>query len=57
MRIDHVIWGQQGARALQLSANPAPLRAVTVSTDTPVTLPWILRRLERLWVRPGAVPV
>ncbi|AHG89630.1 Capsule assembly protein Wzi [Gemmatirosa kalamazoonensis] len=46
--VDAVIWGQQGARSLQLSANAPPLRAVTLGTDTAVTLPWVLRVLGRV---------
>jgi len=46
--IDHVIWGQQGDRALQLSTNAPPLRSIVLATDTPVTLPWVLRRLGRV---------
>lgn len=40
---DEYRWGLGGARGMLLSANPRPLHSVTLSTDTAVTLPWILR--------------
>jgi hypothetical protein len=46
--IDQVIWGQQGARSLQLSENADPLRAILLGTDTAVTLPWFLRHVGRV---------
>lgn len=46
--IDALTWGQGGARSLLLSDNAPPLRAITLSTDTAVTLPWVLRRLGRV---------
>ena len=40
-------WGQAGARSLFLSGNAAPLRAISVGSDTAFALPWVLRRLGR----------
>lgn len=40
---DELRWGQSPLGALFISGNAAPLHALTVGTDTPVTLPWLLR--------------
>ena len=40
---DELRWGQSPTGSLFISGNAAPLHAVTVGTDTPVTLPWLLR--------------
>ncbi|HMC53726.1 MAG TPA: capsule assembly Wzi family protein [Gemmatimonadaceae bacterium] len=40
---DEMRWGQSATGALFISGNAAPLHALTIGTDTPVTLPWLLR--------------
>lgn len=40
---DEYRWGLGGARGMLLSANPRPLHSLTFSTDTAITLPWLLR--------------
>ncbi|MBV9881041.1 MAG: hypothetical protein JO180_11125 [Gemmatirosa sp.] len=41
--VDAARWGQGGARGLFLADNAPPLHAITLATDAPVTLPWVLR--------------
>lgn len=38
-------WGQGGANGMLLSANPRPLPAVSISSDTAFSFPWIFRHL------------
>jgi hypothetical protein len=40
---DELLWGQSPLGALFISGHAAPLRAVVIGTDTPITLPWLLR--------------
>jgi hypothetical protein len=40
---DEIRWGQSRNGALFISGNAAPLHAITLGTDTPITLPWLLR--------------
>lgn len=40
---DEMRWGQSPVGSMFLSGNAAPLHAITLSTDTPVTLPWLFR--------------
>ena len=42
---DERVWGQGGGNGMLLSANPRPLRGVTIANDTPFTLPGFMRRL------------
>lgn len=40
---DELRWGQSPSGAMFISGNAAPLHALTIGTDIPVTLPWVLR--------------
>jgi len=40
---DDVRWGQTPHGALLISGNAAPAPAISLGTDTPITLPWLLR--------------
>lgn len=40
---DELRWGQSPAASLFLSGNAPPFPAIQLSTDTPVTMPWLLR--------------
>src|SRR5213075_2244052 len=41
--LDEMRWGQSPAGAMFGSGNAAALPAITIGTDTPVTLPWLFR--------------
>jgi Capsule assembly protein Wzi len=45
---DEYLWGLGGTRGMLLSANPQPLHSVTLSTDTAITLPWLLHAVGPL---------